>query len=72
MPVADFMTRNPVAVNLDDRATVAAATLREHALKHVPVVTGRDRRLVGVLHARRLMAQVFRSRDRCDATRTAA
>ncbi len=72
MPVADFMTQNPVAVNFTDRASVAAATLREHALKHVPVVTGRDRRLVGVLHARRLMAQVFRARDRFAATRTAA
>ncbi len=72
MPVADFMTPHPLALDHDDRATVAAATMREHTLKHVPVVTGRERRIVGVLHARRLMAQVFRARDGRDATRTAA
>lgn len=60
--VSEFMTRQPVTVNLTDEATVAAAVLREHTLKYLPVVEGRGRRLVGVLHARRVMARVYAAR----------
>ena len=60
--VAEFMTKQPVTVSISDDPTVAATILREHTLKHVPVVAGRERRLVGVLHARRLMAHVYGAR----------
>lgn len=62
-PVADFMTRQPAAVNHDDTSAVAATILRERALKHLPVVERASRRLVGVVHARRLLAHVYRARE---------
>lgn len=57
--VREFMTRHPVTVGYADPAALAATILREHALKHLPVVAGPDRHVVGILRARRLMAHVY-------------
>lgn len=68
--VTEFMTRHPVTVNATDRAALAATILREHALKHLPVVAGPERRVVGVVRARRLMAHVYAAPDRPVPART--
>lgn len=60
MPVSEFMTKNPVAVSLDDDCAVAAAAFREYRLKSLPVVERKDsRRLAGCIRVRRLMAYAF-------------
>jgi NADH dehydrogenase len=60
-PVREFMTRNPVAVALDDDATVAASVIREYRLKTLPVVEQKGgRKLAGCLRVRRLMAYVMK------------
>jgi NADH:ubiquinone reductase (H+-translocating) len=60
-PVSEFMTKNPVLVAADDDCTVAAAALREYRLKSLPVVQRKDnRKLVGCLRIRRLMAFVMK------------
>jgi NADH:ubiquinone reductase (H+-translocating) len=59
-PVTQFMTRQPVAVFASDELTTAVALLREYELKHLPVVDGRETRLLmGALRARRIMAHVY-------------
>jgi NADH dehydrogenase len=60
-PVAEFMTKNPVTVSLDDDCSVAATAIREYRLKSLPVVERKDnRRLVGCIRVRRLMAFVMK------------
>jgi CBS domain-containing protein len=62
--VTQLMTRHPVTLGIDDNAAVAATVLREHSLKHVPIVdSGQHRRVVGLLRARRLIAHVYANRD---------
>jgi len=59
-PVAEFMTKNPVTVALEDDCSVAANTFREYRLKMLPVV--RDKagsQLVGCIRLRRLLAFVL-------------
>jgi CBS domain-containing protein len=64
-PVSEFMTKNPVVLAADDNCAVAATSLREYRLKSLPVVERKDnRRLVGCIKARRLMALVFKGLDR--------
>ncbi len=59
-PIRDAMTQHPVTVSTDDNGSVAAAVLREHRLKNLPVVsTPENRRLVGCLSVRRLLAHVL-------------
>jgi NADH dehydrogenase len=59
--VADFMTKNPVAVASDDDSSVAATAFREYRLKSLPVVERKDnRKLVGCIRVRRLMAFVMK------------
>ena len=58
-PVTEFMAKNPVALAADDNCAVAAAALREYRLKSLPVVERKEnRRLVGCIRARRLLALV--------------
>jgi len=58
---SDFMTKDPVAVAADDSCAVAASTIREYRLKSLPVVDNRNnRKLVGCLRVRRLMAFVLK------------
>ena len=60
-PVSEFMTRNPVALAADDNCAIASTAIREYRLKSLPVVEHKDnRRLVGCIRVRRLMAYVFR------------
>ncbi len=57
----DFMTRNPVAVSLEDNCAVAGTAIREYRLKHLPVVERKDsRKLVGCIRVRRLLAFVMK------------
>src|ERR1051325_8881422 len=59
-PAREFMTKNPVAVAMDDDCALAASSIREYRLKSLPVVEGKDnRKLAGSLRVRRLMAYVF-------------
>ncbi len=58
-PIAELMKHNPVTLCRDDDGAVAATVVREHRLKHLPVVDCSSRRLVGCLRTRRLMAHVF-------------
>lgn len=66
--VTEFMTRQPVTIAISDNAAFAATVLREHSLKHLTIVEGRNhRRVVGVLRARRLMAHVYAAREKAAA-----
>jgi NADH dehydrogenase len=59
-PASEFMTRNPVAVATEDTCAVAATAIRQYGLKSLPVVEHKNnRRLVGCIRVRRLMAFVF-------------
>jgi len=54
-PVSEFMTKNPVALTVDDDCAIASSAIREYRLKSLPVVAGKnDRRLLGCIRARRL------------------
>lgn len=67
---ADVMTRNPVTVTLDDDCTVAASAIREYRLKSLPVVRGKeDRVLAGCLRVRRLMAYVLKEVPQTEAAK---
>jgi Mg/Co/Ni transporter MgtE len=60
-PVSEFMTRNPVALAADDDCALASSAIREYRLKSLPIVEHKDnRKLVGCLRVRRLMAYVFK------------
>jgi len=60
-PVKDFMTKSPVAMAADDDCALAAAAIREYRLKSLPVVERQDnRKLIGCLRVRRLMAFVMK------------
>jgi NADH dehydrogenase len=60
-PVRDFMTQNPVALAMDDDCAVASTAIREYRLKSLPIVERKDnRKLVGCIRVRRLMAFVFK------------
>jgi NADH dehydrogenase len=57
----DIMTKEPVAVALDDNCAVAANAIREYKLKSLPVVDQKgSRKLTGCLRVRRLMAFVLK------------
>jgi len=60
-PVTEFMTKDPVAVSLDDSSLTAAATLRDYKIKWIPVVDQKQsRRIVGCVSARKMMAYVLK------------
>ena len=60
-PVSEFMTRNPVALAVDDDCALASAAIREYRLKSLPVVEHKDsRKLIGCIRVRRLMAYVLK------------
>jgi NADH dehydrogenase len=60
----DFMTTNPVALAGQDDCAIAAAAFREYRLKNLPVVERKDnRKLVGCIRVRKLMAYVFKELD---------
>jgi NADH dehydrogenase len=62
--LGEFMTRNPVVVTSDDNCAVAANTIAEYRLKSLPVVESvKDRKLVGCLRVRRLMAFALKEGD---------
>ena len=57
--VDEFMTKDPVAICLADTSLAAAATMRDHHLKWIPVVNAKeDRHLVGCLRAHAMLARV--------------
>ncbi|HTL54997.1 MAG TPA: FAD-dependent oxidoreductase [Candidatus Limnocylindrales bacterium] len=57
----DFMTKEPVAISLEDNCAVAADVIREYRLKSLPVVDKKgSRKLVGCVRIRRLMAFVLK------------
>jgi NADH dehydrogenase len=59
-PARDFMTKNPVALAMDDDCALAASSIREYRLKSLPVVEHKEsRKLAGSLRVRRMMAYVF-------------
>lgn len=59
------MTKNPVAVSLEDDCAVVAAAFREYRLKSLPVVEHKDsRRVAGCVRVRQLMAYIFREMAR--------
>ena len=61
-PVSEFMTKNPVVLAADDNCATASTSLREYRLKSLPVVEGKvNRKLVGCIRARRLMAFVLKA-----------
>ena len=60
-PVTEFMTRDPVAISLEDSSLSAAATLRDYKIKWIPVVDQKQsRRIVGCISARKMMAYVLK------------
>ncbi len=59
-PVAELMARHPITLSIEDDGAVAATVVREHRVKNLPVVQSEsNRRLVGCVRTRRLMAHVF-------------
>jgi NADH dehydrogenase len=59
-PAREFMTKNPVALGMDEDCALATAAIREYRLKSLPVVEQKDsRKLAGSLRVRRMMAYVF-------------
>jgi NADH dehydrogenase len=58
-PASEFMSKNPVALALEDNCAVAAEAMREYRLKSLPIV-GVNRKLVGYISVRRLMGFVFK------------
>jgi CBS-domain-containing membrane protein len=59
------MTRNPVTLAADDDCAVASAFIREYRLKNVPVLESKEnRKLVGCIRIRKLMAFVSEKTDR--------
>lgn len=59
-PVGEWMVKQPLTVSIEEDGAMAATVIREHRLKHLPVVQSRtSRQLVGCLRTRRLMAHVF-------------
>lgn len=60
-PVTEFMTKDPVAISLEDSSLAAAATLRDYKIKWIPVVDQtQGRRIVGCISARKMMAYVLK------------
>ena len=59
--LGDFMTKNPVAISVEDNAAVAAAAIREYRLKNLPIIEHKDsRKVVGCVRVRKLLAFVFK------------
>ena len=57
--VKELMSVEPLAVCLDDAATIAATTMRDKGLKWMPVISdARERRVEGVLYVEDLVAHV--------------
>jgi len=53
--------QSPVAISTDDTSLVAGTTLRDYRLKWIPVVDEKeDRRILGYISARKIMAYVFK------------
>ncbi|MEY2428071.1 MAG: hypothetical protein QOJ40_956, partial [Verrucomicrobiota bacterium] len=60
-PAAEFMTKNPVSLAADDSCAIASGALREYRLKSLPVVDHKEnRKLVGCIRFRRIMAFLFK------------
>jgi Mg/Co/Ni transporter MgtE len=63
--LAQFMTKNPIALAADDNCAVAATTIREYRLKNLPVLESKNgRKLLGCFRVRRLMAFVAQELSR--------
>jgi len=52
MIVGDNMRREPVIVKETDRLTLAYGLMKQHRIRHLPVVRGRLKRLVGIITER--------------------
>ncbi|MGH7802145.1 MAG: CBS domain-containing protein [Thermodesulfobacteriota bacterium] len=60
-PVTEFMTRDPVAISLEDSSLSAAATLKDYKIKWIPVVDQKQiRRIVGCISAQKMMAYILK------------
>ncbi|MGH7334754.1 MAG: FAD-dependent oxidoreductase [Candidatus Rokuibacteriota bacterium] len=58
-PVQQFMAKEPVAVTTEDSSVLTAATMRDHGLTRLPVISGEDRRLQGYVRAERMLSVVL-------------
>lgn len=59
-PVAEFMVKDPAMLAATDDCIIAASAFRECGHKALPVVADKSsRRIVGVVHARRLIARIL-------------
>ena len=55
------MTKDPVAVSLEDSSFSAAATLRDYKIKWIPVVDQKQsRRIVDCISVRKMMAYILK------------
>ena len=71
--LTEFMTRNPVVVAAEDDCAIAANAIREYRLKTLPVVERKDnRKLVGCIRVRRMMAFVLKETTGKDGQPTPA
>ncbi len=52
IPVADYMTKSPHSIGADQPVSVARSKMREHGVRHLPVL--RSGRLVGIVTERDL------------------
>jgi len=58
------MTKDPVAVSLEDSSLSAAATLRDYKIKWIPVVNQeQSRRIVGCISARKMTVYILKERS---------
>jgi CBS-domain-containing membrane protein len=64
--IIEVMVNRPVSITREDNGAVAAAVLREHNLKSLPVVEWNGRRLAGCLRVRRLLAHIFSNAARLE------
>jgi CBS domain-containing protein len=57
--VRQAMVPSPVTVRIGDSSLLAAAAMRDHGLKGLPVVENGDRRLAGYVRVERMMELVI-------------
>ena len=62
MIVRDYMTRDPVTIDVDDDAADAAAVMRSVHARHLPVLDGD--RVVGLVSARDLLTVIAQVKPR--------
>jgi NADH dehydrogenase len=60
-PLSEIMSKNPVALSIEDTCATVANALREYRLKTMPIVQSKEtRKLAGCVRARKLMGFVMK------------